>query len=210
MTSPFDHDPPVTAATALPGRAEAMVVPTRHAVLAAALLPPFPTGIETALFALGCFWGAERMFWRETGVYSTSVGYCGGFTANPTYPEVCSGRTGHAEAVLVAFDPTRVSYGHLLRRFWEGHDPTQGARQGADVGPQYRSMVFTVTAAQKQAALASRDRYQNALTRAGRGAITTEIVAAGPFYWAEGEHQQYLAHNPGGYCGLGGTGIRLD
>jgi len=210
MASPSDRSPPITAETALPGRAEAMVVPDRHAVLGTPLLPPFPAGIETALFALGCFWGAERLFWSQPGVHSTSVGYCGGFTANPTYREVCTGRTGHAEAVLVAFDPARISYDTLLRLFWENHNPTQGLRQGADIGSQYRSMALTLTPAQHAAALASRQRYQAALSRDGKGTITTEIVAAGPFYWAEVEHQQYLAHNPDGYCGLAGTGVPLD
>ncbi|MEO0034539.1 MAG: methionine sulfoxide reductase [Pseudomonadota bacterium] len=210
MPTPFDPRLAVTADTALPGRAEAMVVPERHAVLGTPLLPPFPAGIETALFALGCFWGAERLFWTEPGVHSTSVGYCGGFTANPTYAEVCSGRTGHAETVLVAFDPARIGYERLLRRFWEGHDPTQGMRQGADIGSQYRSMILTDSPAQQAAAQDSLRRYQAALDRAGRGRITTEIAPAGPFFWAEADHQQYLAHNPGGYCGLGGTGVRLD
>jgi len=199
----------VSAAEALPGRTEAMRVPERHLVLGTPLLPPFPNGIESALFALGCFWGAERLFWTQTGVYSTSVGYAGGFTANPTYEEVCSGRTGHAETVLVAFDPAIISYGTLLRLFWEAHDPTAGMRQGNDIGTQYRSMVLTASPEQARLARASQATYQAALRQAGRGAISTEIVDAGPFFWAEPEHQQYLARNPNGYCGLRGTGVRL-
>jgi peptide-methionine (S)-S-oxide reductase len=199
----------VTAEEALPGRAEAMPVPERHVVLKTPLLPPFPAGIDSAVFALGCFWGAERLFWTQPGIYSTSVGYAGGFTANPTYEEVCSGRTGHAEAVLVAFDPALIDYATLLRLFWESHDPTQGMRQGNDIGTQYRSMILTEGPEQERQALSSRAVFQAALTRSGRNAIATEIVPAGPFFWAEPEHQQYLARNPGGYCGLGGTGVRL-
>ncbi|SEH30749.1 peptide-methionine (S)-S-oxide reductase MsrA [Magnetospirillum fulvum] len=199
----------VSATEALPGRTKAMLVPERHLVLGTPLLPPFPNGIESALFALGCFWGAERLFWTQTGVYSTSVGYAGGFTANPTYEEVCSGRTGHAETVLVAFDPAIISYGTLLRLFWEAHDPTAGMRQGNDVGTQYRSMVLTASPEQERLAQASQATYQAALRQAGRGVISTEIVVAGPFFWAEPEHQQYLARNPNGYCGLRGTGVRL-
>jgi len=199
----------VTANEALPGRAEAMRVSERHLVLGTPLLPPFPDGIETAIFALGCFWGAERLFWTQKGVFSTSVGYAGGFTANPTYEEVCTGRTGHAEVVLVAFDPTQISYGTLLQLFWEAHDPTMGMRQGNDIGTQYRSMILTASPDQDRQARASQENYQAALRQAGHGHISTEIVPAGPFFWAEPEHQQYLARNPNGYCGLGGTGVRL-
>jgi peptide-methionine (S)-S-oxide reductase len=199
----------VAAGEALPGRAEAMAVPARHAVLGTPLVPPWPEGVEVAVFAMGCFWGAERLFWQAAGVHATAVGYAGGFTANPTYAEVCSARTGHAEAVLVAFHPERIGYEALLRLFWEGHDPTQGMRQGNDVGTQYRSVVFVADDRQRGLAEASRDTYARLLAQAGRGAIATTIEAMGPFYWAEPEHQQYLAHNPGGYCGLGGTGVRL-
>lgn len=198
----------VTADQALPGRSQAMAVPARHYVLDTPLKPPFPAGIETAIFALGCFWGAERLFWRAPGVHSTSVGYAGGFTVNPTYEEVCTARTGHTEAVLVAFDPALTSYAALLRLFWEGHNPTQGMRQGNDIGTQYRSAIYWTTAEQCGAAEASRRSYDDALRRAGFAPITTEIAEAGPFYWAEEYHQQYLAKNPNGYCGLGGTGIR--
>jgi peptide-methionine (S)-S-oxide reductase len=192
---------------ALPGRSEAMRVPERHFVNGHPLQPPFPDGLETAMFGLGCFWGAERMFWQVDGVYTTAVGYAGGFTPNPTYEEVCTGLTGHNEVVLVVFDPKVVSYERLLKVFWEAHDPTQGMRQGNDVGTQYRSGIYTVGPAQKAAALASREAYQAALRAAAHRAITTEIVDAPPFYYAEGYHQQYLAKNPGGYCGLGGTGV---
>lgn len=198
----------VAAADALPGRTTEMRVAARHAVLATPLKPPFPTGIETAVFAMGCFWGAERLFWTQPGVHATTVGYSGGFTVNPTYDEVCSTRTGHAEAVLVAFDPAAVSYLRLLTVFWEGHDPTQGMRQGNDIGTQYRSAVYTASPEQHRTAEASRESYQRRLDAAGRGRIATEIAAAGPFFWAEDYHQQYLAKNPGGYCGLGGTGVR--
>ena len=184
-----------------------MPVPARHTVLGTPLAPPFPPGTETALFALGCFWGAERKFWQTPGVVSTSVGYAGGFTPNPTYREVCSGLTGHAEAVRVVFDPRRVRYEDLLRVFWESHDPTQGMRQGNDVGTQYRSAIYTTTDAQLAAAEASRDLYADALAASHRGAISTEIRPAGDFYYAEDYHQQYLAKNPNGYCGLGGTGV---
>ncbi len=184
-----------------------MQVPDRHLVLGTPLAPPFPDGTETAIFAMGCFWGAERMFWQLEGVYSTAVGYSGGLTPNPTYREVCSARTGHAEAVLVAFDPAVVSYETLLRTFWEGHDPTQGMRQGNDVGTQYRSAIFTTNESQLASAVASRDAYQALLTQAGLGTITTEIAPAGPFFYAEDYHQQYLAANLGGYCGLGSTGV---
>jgi peptide-methionine (S)-S-oxide reductase len=192
---------------ALPGRLERMRVPESHFVNGARLEPPFPEGTEIALFGLGCFWGAERRFWKTPGVVSTSVGYAGGFTPNPTYEEVCSGRTGHAEVVRVVFDPGRVRYEELLRVFWESHDPTQGMRQGHDVGTQYRSAIYTYGEEQRQQAEASRDAYQKALAAADHGAITTEIREAPEFYYAEDYHQQYLAKNPGGYCGLGGTGV---
>src|SRR6267378_2075747 len=196
-----------SAEEALPGRRERMPVPDTHFVSGARLEPPFPAGTERAVFGLGCFWGAERKFWEVPGVYTTAVGYAGGHTPNPTYEEVCSGATGHTEAVQAVFDPTKVSYESLLRVFWEGHDPTQGMRQGNDVGTQYRSAIYTTSAAQADAAQASRDRYQSALTERGLGEISTEIADAGPFYYAEDYHQQYLAKNPGGYCGIGGTGV---
>jgi peptide-methionine (S)-S-oxide reductase len=192
---------------ALPGRAEPIQVPARHEVLGTPLTPPFPEGLEQAVFGLGCFWGAERVFWRAPGVYTTAVGYAGGVTPNPTYREVCSGLTGHAEVVLVVFDPSRTSYEELLRVFWESHDPTQGMRQGNDVGTQYRSAIYTYSDAQREAAEASKRRYQEALAGARYGPITTEIAEAGPFYYAEDYHQQYLAKVPNGYCGLGGTGV---
>jgi peptide-methionine (S)-S-oxide reductase len=196
-----------SAQDALPGREAEMPVPDRHAVLGTPLKPPFPEGIEVAQFGLGCFWGAERLFWQLDGVYTTAVGYAGGHTPNPTYEEVCSGRTGHTEAVLVAYDPAKVSYEDLLRTFWEGHDPTQGMRQGNDVGTQYRSAIYTYDDAQRAAAEASRERYQERLHEAGHGEITTEIRDAPPFYHAEDYHQQYLHKVPNGYCGLGGTGV---
>ncbi|MFO7590653.1 MAG: peptide-methionine (S)-S-oxide reductase MsrA [Acidimicrobiia bacterium] len=192
---------------ALPGRDEPMRVPTAHLVLGTPLTPPFPDGTEQAIFGMGCFWGAERMFWQARGVFTTAVGYAGGFTPNPTYEEVCSGRTGHTEVVLAAFDLAETGYEEMLRIFWEGHDPTQGMRQGNDVGTQYRSAVYWTTEAQRDAALASRDVFQQELARAGYGEITTEIAPAGTFYYAEPYHQQYLAANPNGYCGLGGTGV---
>ncbi len=192
---------------ALPGRAESMPVPQRHAVLNAPLTPPYPEGSEIAEFALGCFWGAEREFWQTGGVISTAVGYEGGHTPNPTYEEVCTGRTGHAEAVRVVYDPARVGYRDLLEVFWEAHDPTQGMRQGGDVGTQYRSAVFARSGEQRLAAEESRGKYQQALANAGYGEITTEIVPAGEFYFAESYHQQYLHKVPGGYCGLHGTGV---
>ena len=192
---------------ALPGRAERMPVPAKHFVNGAPLEPPFPAGLEQAVFGLGCFWGAEKLFWLTPGVYTTAVGYAGGVTPNPTYEEVCSGLTGHTEVVLVVFDPKAVSYDALLRVFWEGHDPTQGMRQGNDVGTQYRSAVYTYGDAQQRAAEAARDMYAKALGKAGHGAITTEIRPAPPFYYAEDYHQQYLAKNPWGYCGIGGTGV---
>ncbi len=193
---------------ALPGRDTPIAADGRHAVLGTPLTPPFPEGIEVAYFGLGCFWGAERAFWQTDGVYTTAVGYQGGHTPNPTYDEVCSGRTGHTEAVLVAFDPAKLSYEQLLKVFWEGHDPTQGMRQGNDVGTQYRSAIYTASEAQAQTAQASAERYQQALAASGhRAEISTEIAPAGPFYYAEDYHQQYLHKVPGGYCGLGGTGV---
>jgi peptide-methionine (S)-S-oxide reductase len=192
---------------ALPGRKERMRVPKSHFVNGAHLEPPFPDGTELALFGLGCFWGAERKFWKTPGVVSTSVGYAGGFTPSPTYEEVCSGRTGHAEVVWVVFDPRKVSYEDLLRVFWEGHDPTQGMRQGNDMGTQYRSAIYTYGEEQRKKAEASRDAYQKALDAASHGVITTEIREAPELYYAEDYHQQYLAKNPNGYCGLGGTGV---
>ena len=199
----------VTADTALPGRATAMPVPERHEVLGTPLRPPYPAGTQVAEFALGCFWGAEKMFWQTPGVVSTSAGYEGGFTPNPTYEEVCSGRTGHAETVRVVFDPAKVSYTELLRRFWEAHDPTQGMRQGNDMGSQYRSAIFYHSPEQRAQAEESAAAYQKRLTEAGFGKITTEIVPAGEFYFAEDYHQQYLsdAKNPYGYCPDHGTGV---
>ena len=196
-----------TPAEALPGRATALKVPAAHVVNGHPLKPPFPAGLEQAVFGLGCFWGAERKFWQAPGVYTTAVGYAGGVTPNPTYEETCSGRTGHTEAVLVVFDPKVTSYEALLKLFWENHDPTQGMRQGNDMGTQYRSAIYTFTPEQRRAAEASRDAFQKQLAAAGFGPITTEIADAGPFYYAEDYHQQYLAKNPGGYCGLGGTGV---
>ena len=194
-------------AEALPGRDTAMPVSDRHVINGAPLKGPFPTGTEQALFGLGCFWGAERKFWQQPGVYTTAVGYAGGLTRNPTYEEVCSGRTAHAEVVLVVFDPKRVGYVDLLRVFWESHDPTQGMRQGNDSGTQYRSAIYWHTQHQHDLATATRDAYAEALREHGRGPITTEIAEAGPFYAAEDYHQQYLQKNPGGYCGIGGTGV---
>ena len=192
---------------ALPGRAERMAVPEHHHVNGHPMEPPFPQGLEQAMFGLGCFWGAERRFWEQQGVYVTAVGYAGGLTPNPTYEEVCSGLTGHNEVVWLLFDPSRNSYDQLLRLFWESHDPTQGMRQGNDVGTQYRSGIYTYSESQQTMAEESRDRYQQALNDRGMEAITTEIISAPEFYYAEGYHQQYLAKNPNGYCGLGGTGI---
>lgn len=191
-----------------PGRTQRMPVPAAHVVTGARLEPPFPAGMEQALFGMGCFWGAERKFWQTPGVHSTAVGYAGGVTPNPTYEEVCSGLTGHAEVVRVVFDPTIVSYAELLRVFWEHHDPTQGMRQGHDIGTQYRSAIYCDAGEQRRAAEASRLTYARILREAGLGPITTEIRVAPEFYYAEGHHQQYLAQNPWGYCGLGGTGIR--
>ncbi len=195
------------AATALPGRDQSMAVPTSHYVKGTPLCGPFPEGLQQMVLGLGCFWGAERAFWTLEGVYTTAVGYAGGSTPNPTYEEVCSGGTGHAEVVLVVFDPQIIAYERLLQVFWEAHDPTQGMRQGNDIGTQYRSAIYTHDAAHYAAAIASRDAYQPALNSRGYGAITTEIRSAPPFYYAEDYHQQYLAKNPGGYCGLGGTGV---
>lgn len=195
---------------ALPGRPQAMAVADRHFVNGNRVVPPFPDHVAVAMFGLGCFWGAERVFWEQPGVFATMVGYAGGFTPNPTYREVCSGATGHNEVVRVVYDPDLVAYDTLLRLFWESHDPTQGMRQGNDVGTQYRSGIYVFDEPQRRAAEASRDRYQQALRAAGRGQITTEIVEAPAFYYAEDYHQQYLAKNPGGYCGLGGTGVTLQ
>jgi peptide-methionine (S)-S-oxide reductase len=192
---------------ALPGRATAVAVPARHLVLGTLLTPPFPDGLEQAIFAMGCFWGAERKFWQLDGVYTTAVGYAGGYTPNPTYSEVCSGQTGHTESVLVVYDPKKVTYEQLLAVFFENHDPTQGMRQGNDRGTQYRSAIYTTTDAQLAAATDAVGPYQEALDASHYGPITTEIAPAGPFYYAEDYHQQYLEANPMGYCGLGGTGV---
>jgi peptide-methionine (S)-S-oxide reductase len=196
-----------TANEALPGRSEPMPVPETHFVTGHRIVPPFPAGTELALFGMGCFWGAERKFWENSRVYSTAVGYAGGITPNPTYREVCTGLTGHNEVVRVVFDPHAIAYRELLQIFWENHDPTQGMRQGNDVGTQYRSGIYWYSDAQRQAAEETRDAYQQRLRAAGYGAITTEIVRAPEFYYAEEYHQEYLAKNPGGYCGLGGTGV---
>ena len=196
-----------TPAEALPGRDTALEVPAQHFVNGNPLTPPFPANLHTALFGLGCFWGAERKFWQLPGVYTTAVGYAGGYTPNPTYQEVCTGYTGHNEVVLVVYDPRAVSYQDLLKVFWEAHNPTQGMRQGNDVGTHYRSRIYVYDATQRQVAEQSKDRYQQALLDSGRGMITTEILPAPTFYYAEAYHQQYLAKNPSGYCGLGGTGV---
>jgi peptide-methionine (S)-S-oxide reductase len=196
-----------TKEQALPGRAERMPVAEKHFVNGARMLPPFPDGLETAMFGMGCFWGAEKKFWQTSGVYTTAAGYAAGFTPNPTYREVCSGMTGHNEVVQVVFDPRALSYEHLLKVFWENHDPTQGMRQGNDAGTQYRSGIYVFGDAQRRLAESSRAAYQNVLGGAGYGEITTEILDAPPFYYAEDYHQQYLAKNPSGYCGLGGTGV---
>jgi peptide-methionine (S)-S-oxide reductase len=196
-----------SAAEALPGRSQAMPVPERHFVLGTPLAGPFPPGLKLIQFGMGCFWGAEKQFWQLPGVFTTAVGYAGGHTPNPTYREVCTGQTGHTEAVLVVYDPVRISLDRLLATFWENHDPTQGMRQGNDAGTQYRSAIYAETPEDLQAATASRDAFQRALTASGYGAITTEIREAPPFYYAEDYHQQYLAKNPDGYCGLGGTGV---
>jgi peptide-methionine (S)-S-oxide reductase len=197
----------VDASSALPGRQEEIPVADRHAVLGTPLRSPFPEGYEQVIVGMGCFWGAERVFWQAPGVYTTAVGYAGGFTRNPTYEEVCSGRTGHAEVVLVVFDPAKASFEDMLRLFWENHDPTQGMRQGNDAGTQYRSAILWTTESEHQAAQVSRDAYAERLRTAGYPEITTEIAQAGPFYYAEDYHQQYLHKNPWGYCGLGGTGV---
>ena len=196
-----------TAEQALPGRTTRMAIPQKHYVLGNVMSAPFCEGLQQAMFGLGCFWGAERRFWETAGVYTTAVGYAGGLTPNPTYQEVCSGMTGHNEVVLVVFDPAKVPYETLLQEFWQSHDPTQGMQQGNDVGTQYRSGIYYFDDEQKSQALASREHYQQALLDAGRGMISTEVVAAPEFYYAEEYHQQYLAKNPGGYCGLGGTGV---
>src|ERR687886_757409 len=204
----FGREPElVSRDEALPGREERMPVPARHEVLGTPLEPPFPEGLEQAVVGMGCFWGAERVFWKAPGVYTTAVGYAGGFTPNPTYEEVCSARTGHTEAVLVIFDREKVSYRELLALFWESHDPTQGMRQGNDIGTQYRSAIYYADDEQRRAAEETRDAYEEALRGAGYDPITTEIAPAGPFYYAEGYHQQYLHKVPNGYCGLGGTGV---
>jgi peptide-methionine (S)-S-oxide reductase len=197
----------ITADEALPGRSETMPVAAAHHVNGRPITPPWPDGARVAVFGMGCFWGAERIFWQTPGVITTAVGYAGGFTPNPSYREVCSGRTGHAEVVLVVFDPAQVTYDALLRKFWEGHDPTQGMQQGNDVGTQYRSAVYASDGEQLAAAEASRDSYQAELDAAGYGTITTEILPAPTFFYAEDDHQQYLSKNPNGYCGLGGTGV---
>ena len=193
----------------LPGRAEEMPVPEKHFVLGTPLKPPFPAGMESVLFGMGCFWGAERRFWQLDGVYTTAVGYAAGYTPNPTYQEVCSGMTGHNEVVLVVFDPVEISFRDLLRSFWEGHDPTQGMRQGNDAGTQYRSGIYCSNNQQLQQAKETQSLFQSTLNQAGYGAITTEVMHAPDFYYAEDYHQQYLAKNPQGYCGLGGTGCQM-
>jgi peptide-methionine (S)-S-oxide reductase len=197
----------IDAAQSLPGREMAMPVPEKHYVLGSQMVAPWPQGMKVIIVGMGCFWGAERKFWNAEGVYSTQVGYAGGFTPNPSYEEVCSGQTGHNEVVQVVFDPSQISLDGILQVFWENHDPTQGMRQGNDVGTQYRSGVYCTSAAQKQAVEASRDRFQTGLTKAGFGAITSEIIDAPTFYYAEDYHQQYLGKNPNGYCGMGGTGV---
>jgi len=199
-----------SAAEALPGRAQPMQVPDRHFVHGRPLVGPFPEHLEQVQFGMGCFWGAERRFWQQPGVFTTAVGYAGGHTPNPTYEEVCSGLTGHTEVVLVVFDPEQIAFADLLRLFWESHDPTQGMRQGNDIGTQYRSLIQPSDEAQRNVAEASRAAFAERLAAAGWGPITTEIAASGPFYFAEPEHQQYLAHHPGGYCGLKGTGVTCD
>jgi peptide-methionine (S)-S-oxide reductase len=199
-----------TREEALPGRSAALKVPDKHFVNGHRIAPPYPAGLRTAMFGMGCFWGAERLFWQLPGVYSTAVGYAGGYTPNPTYEEVCSGSTGHTEVVQVVYDPEKVDYEDLLKVFWESHDPTQGMRQGNDVGTQYRSAIYVMDAEQKQLAEESLRVYQQRLSAAHRGEITTQILDAPPFYYAEDYHQQYLAKNPGGYCGIGGCGVRFD
>ncbi len=209
MSFAFAKTEMTTAERALPGRAIALPVPERHFVLDAPIAPPFPETMEIAVFGMGCFWGAERKFWESEGVFTTSVGYAGGYTPNPLYEEVCSGQTGHTEAVQVVFDPSRTSYDAMLRVFWENHDPTQGMRQGNDVGTQYRSAIYTYSDIQKARANATRDAFQAALASRGYGSITTEIADAPEYFFAEHYHQQYLAKNPAGYCGMGGTGALL-
>ncbi len=196
-----------TAETALPGRSTPVTVPATHFVNGNPMTPPFPEGMQTAVVGLGCFWGAERKFWQAQGIFSTAVGYCGGITPNPSYEEVCTGRTGHNEVVLVVFEPSLISFEGVLKVFWENHDPTQGMRQGNDVGTQYRSGIYTNSPEQLEAAMSSKEMFQRELAGAGYGAISTEIVPLGEFYYAEGYHQQYLAKNPNGYCGIGGTGV---
>jgi peptide-methionine (S)-S-oxide reductase len=197
----------IDASRALPGRSNAIMSPGRHRVLGTPMAPPFPTGLEQAVFALGCFWGAERIFWQLDGVYTTAVGYAGGFTPNPTYEEVCSGRTGHSESVLVVFDPSKISYRQLVGKFFESHDPTQGMRQGNDVGTQYRSAIYFRSSDQATEAAEVKKAFEERLGEAGFGEITSEFASGGPFFYAEEYHQQYLAANPNGYCGLGGTGV---
>ena len=197
----------IDAERALPGREQELPVPERHDVLGTPLKPPFPDGFGQAIFGMGCFWGAERLFWQAPGIYTTAAGYAGGYTPNPTYEEVCSGSTGHTEAVLAVFDPAKTSYEEMLRIFWEGHDPTQGMRQGNDVGTQYRSAIYYADDRQREAAESSRAMFQEKLGEAGHGEITAELAPAGEFFYAEPYHQQYLAKNPNGYCGLGGTGV---
>ena len=196
-----------TREEALPGRETPMPISEKHFVHGTSIAPPFPAGLETLDLGMGCFWGAERKFWKMEGVYTTAVGFAAGFTPNPTYKEVCTGETGHNEVVRIVFDPKKIALEQLLKAFWENHDPTQGMRQGGDIGTQYRSGIYTHSDAQREIALASRAAYQEALTKAGKGMITTEVLDAGPFYFAEEYHQQYLAKNPDGYCGLGGTGV---
>jgi peptide-methionine (S)-S-oxide reductase len=202
-----DNSKMIASERALPGRDQPIAVPERHEVLGNPLQPPFPEGHEQIVVGMGCFWGAERLFWQAPGVWTTAVGYAGGYTPNPTYEEVCSGSTGHAEVVLAVFDPAETSYDEMLRIFWEGHDPTQGMRQGNDMGTQYRSGLWVADDRQREVAESTRTMFGDRLLAAGRGEITTEIAAAGPFYYAEPYHQQYLAKNPNGYCGLGGTGV---
>ena len=203
----YKRDREVNTENALPGRAEPIRVSETHFENGNRIVPPFPEGLETAVFGMGCFWGAERVFWQTDGVYSTAVGYAGGMTPNPTYEETCTGRTGHTEVVLVVFDPAAISYEKVLAAFWEGHDPTQGMRQGNDVGTQYRSAIYATSDEHLDLAKRSRDMYQAELNSHGLGEITTEIASAGEFYFAEEYHQQYLAKNPAGYCGIGGTGV---
>jgi peptide-methionine (S)-S-oxide reductase len=203
----FDKTAMIEPEKALPGRSSQMAVPPKHFVLGTPLKPPFPDGFQTLIVGMGCFWGAERIFWKLDGVHTTAVGYAGGYTPNPTYEETCSGATGHTEVVLVVWDPAKLALDDILRTFWEGHDPTQGMRQGNDVGTQYRSAIYLTSPEQRPAVEASKERFQAALDRSGYGPITTEIADAGPYYYAEHYHQQYLAKVPNGYCGIGGTGV---